>query len=102
VQKRLDLLVRVGKQSMHTRRTEFVCGTIMAAHRIVITCSKWITLTIMLCAQFSCAHSYIVLILLLYLVPEEENFVWCSPAWDCACYLTCFCTDQSYSVESAH
>jgi hypothetical protein len=57
---------------------------------------------ILVCTECLCTLLYYMLILLLYLVPEEEKFVWCILAWDCARYLTCLCADQSYILESVH
>jgi hypothetical protein len=49
VHKRLDSLVRTGKQSVRTRKTELVCDARMVVHAVVITCSEWITCTVKCC-----------------------------------------------------
>jgi hypothetical protein len=46
--KRLDLLVRTGKQSACTRRTDLVCDARMVAH------------TVVLCVQYACAQLFCV------------------------------------------
>jgi hypothetical protein len=58
VHKRLDLLMHARNKSACTRETEFVCDARMVVCAIVITCSKWITCTVMLCAQYACAQFY--------------------------------------------
>jgi hypothetical protein len=65
VHKRLDSLVCAGKQFARTRRTQFPCDAKMVARIVVITCSEWITHTVMLGDQYTCARGCIVLLMLL-------------------------------------
>jgi hypothetical protein len=94
--------VHAGKQSVCTRRTKFVCDARMVACVVVITCSEWITCTIMLCAQYACVHSCIVLLPVVISCVRRGKFVWCDPAWGRVRYFKYFCADQCYRVESVH
>jgi hypothetical protein len=57
VHRRLDSLVRIGKESTRTRKIELMYDAIIAMHAIEITCSKWITRTVKLCSQYDYACS---------------------------------------------
>jgi hypothetical protein len=63
--KRLDSLVHAMEAVYAHKENKFACDAKMVARTVEITCSKWITHTVMLCAQYACARSCIVLLPLL-------------------------------------
>jgi hypothetical protein len=81
VHKRLDSLVCTGKQSVCTRKTKLVCDARMVVCIVEITCSEWITHTVVLCAQYACACSCIVLLPVVISCVKRGKFVWHDPAW---------------------
>jgi hypothetical protein len=60
VHRRLDLLVRTWKQSARIRKTELACDARMVARIEEITCSEWITRTLVLCTQYACVTSIVI------------------------------------------
>lgn len=55
------------------RKTKFVCDARMVLRTVEITCLEWITHTVLLCAQYACAHNCIELLPLLKVVSKEES-----------------------------
>jgi hypothetical protein len=53
--------VHVGTQRSCMRKLELVGDAIMVARAVVNMCLEWITCTIVLCAQYAHAHSFIEL-----------------------------------------